>query len=175
MSIYPKGDKFNDADLAAKLWPVYLKHGTVEAVHDHCLQEEIRISKPTLHKMVKHFGWEKKRSEASKASFAGAIDQSGELETILADLTKLKNDVHNSLSSSPNDVKLHGIYGNYIGQILAIRKSMMDEKKVDRDRLLIDVLKAVVNHLVAQGLSDAANDISNNLEYLADKVKESWQ
>ena len=174
MSLYPQGDKYNDAELAAKLWPVYLKHGTVEAVHQHCRQTGQKISVPTLHKMADHFGWQQKKNDAARASFSGAIDQTGELESMLADLIGLKSDIQKALKDSALDVKLHGIYGSYIGQILALRKLMLDEKKVDRDRLLIDALKTVVQWLMENGFKDAARRLANNLEMIEGKIRDQW-
>lgn len=174
MSLYPQGDKYNDAELAAKLWPVYLQHGTVEAVYRHCQKTGEKISVPTLHKMADHFGWQQKRNDAAKASFSGAIDQTGELESMLADLVGLKGDIQAALKKSSLDVKLHGIYGSYIGQILALRKLMLDEKKVDRDRLLIDALKAVVNWLMENGFAGAARRVADNLETIEGKIRDQW-
>jgi len=86
-----------------------------------------------------------------------------------------KQAVQDVLKISPEDIQLHRIHGMYTGHILDIRKTMMQEQAVDRDQLLIDALKGVVNFLLHKGEAKSAGFIGENLEEIGNKVKESWQ
>lgn len=171
----PKINKYQDAELAETLWAEYLLHGTVDAVNRYCVAEGIEMSKPTLRKMSDHFDWPGERAKATQKTFAGNIDHEGDLAAMNADLVGLKNEIAKGLKTSPLDKQLHNIYGDYIGRILDIRRIMIAAKQVDRDSLLIDALKAIVDWLLSHGEKQAAELIGDNLEVIEREVRDKWQ
>jgi len=94
---------------------------------------------------------------------------------LMEEMITAKQAVQDVLKISPEDVQLHRIHGMYTGHILDIRKTMMQEASVDRDQLLIDALKGVVNFLLQKGEGKSAWFIGENLEEIGNKVKEFWQ
>ena len=94
---------------------------------------------------------------------------------LMEEMITAKQAVQDVLKISPEDVQLHRIHGMYTGHILDIRKTMMQEAAVDRDQLLIDALKGVVNYLLQKGEGKSAWFIGENLEEIGNKVKEFWQ
>ncbi len=93
----------------------------------------------------------------------------------MAEMVAAKQAVQEVLKISPEDIQLHRIHGMYTGHILDIRKTMMQEQAVDRDQLLIDALKGVVNFLLQKGEAESARFIGDHLEEIGSKVKEFWQ
>ena len=77
--------------------------------------------------------------------------------------------------AAPLDYQLHRIYGVYIGQILEVRKTIIAAQAVDKDQLLIDALKTTAVELLNSGHADAAQWFGDNLETIAETVKEKWQ
>ena len=94
---------------------------------------------------------------------------------LMEEMLASKQAVQDILKISPEDIQLHRIHGMYTGHILDIRKTMMQEAAVDRDQLLIDALKGVVNFLLQKGEGKSAWFIGENLEEIGNKVKEFWQ
>jgi len=94
---------------------------------------------------------------------------------LMEEMLASKQAVQDVLKISPEDIQLHRIHGMYTGHILDIRKTMMQEAAVDRDQLLIDALKGVVNFLLQKGEGKSAWFIGENLEEIGNKVKEFWQ
>jgi hypothetical protein len=94
---------------------------------------------------------------------------------LMEEMITAKQAVQDVLKISPEDIQLHRIHGMYTGHILDIRKTMMQEAAVDRDQLLIDALKGVVNYLLQKGEGKSAWFIGENLEEIGNKVKEFWQ
>ena len=94
---------------------------------------------------------------------------------LMEEMVEAKQAVQDVLKISPEDIQLHRIHGMYTGHILDIRKTMMQEQAVDRDQLLIDALKGVVNFLLEKGEGESAGFIGENLEEIGNKVKELWQ
>lgn len=101
--------------------------------------------------------------------------QDAALQQLMEEMVAAKQAVQDVLKISPEDIQLHRIHGMYTGHILDIRKTMMQEQAVDRDQLLIDALKGVVNFLLHKGEAKSAGFIGENLEEIGNKVKESWQ
>ena len=93
----------------------------------------------------------------------------------MAEMVEAKQAVQDVLKISPEDIQLHRIHGMYTGHILDIRKTMMQERAVDREQLLIDALKGVVNFLLQKGEGESAQFIGDHLEEIGDKVKLFWQ
>jgi hypothetical protein len=93
----------------------------------------------------------------------------------MAEMLDAKQAVQNVLKVSPEDIQLHRIHGMYTGHILDIRKTMMQEQAVDRDQLLIDALRSVVNFLLQKGEEESARFIGDHLEEIGNKVKLFWQ
>jgi hypothetical protein len=77
----------------------------------------------------------------------------------MEEMVAAKQAVQDVLKISPEDIQLHRIHGMYTGHILDIRKTMMQEAAVDRDQLLIDALKGVVNFLLEKGEGESAGFI----------------
>ena len=94
---------------------------------------------------------------------------------LMAEMVDAKQAVQAVLQTSPEDIQLHRIHGMYTGHILDIRKTILQEQAVDKDQLLIDALKGVVNYLLQQGEEDAAQVIGDHLEEIGNKVKAFWQ
>ena len=94
---------------------------------------------------------------------------------LMEEMVDAKQAVQAVLKISPEDIQLHRIHGMYTGHILDIRKTMMQEQAVDRDQLLIDALKGVVNFLLQKGEGVSAQFIGDHLEEIGNKVKEFWQ
>ena len=97
------------------------------------------------------------------------------LQQLIEEMLAAKQAVQDILKISPEDIQLHRIHGMYTGHILDIRKTMMQEAAVDRDQLLIDAIKGVVNFLLHKGEGKSAWFIGDNLEEIGNKVKEFWQ
>jgi hypothetical protein len=101
--------------------------------------------------------------------------QDAALLQLMEEMMAAKQAVQDVLKISPEDIQLHRIHGMYTGHILDIRKTMMQEMAVDRDQLLIDAVKGVVNFLLQKGEEDAARFIGGHLEEIGNKVKAFWQ
>ena len=101
--------------------------------------------------------------------------QDGALQQLMEEMLAAKQAVQEVLKISPEDIQLHRIHGMYTGHILDIRKTMMQEQAVDRDQLLIDALKSVVNFLIQKGEGESARFIGDHLEEIGNKVKSFWQ
>ena len=167
--------KHKDKAYAEKLWPLYQDCGGNAAETLRRAEEAgIEISKPTLDKLIKFFGFKEKLAQAQKNHFAASNDHSGELTSLLVEVTGLKNAVKVVLDASPNDMKAHARYGSYIGQILEIRKQMILAKAVDKNQLVIDVLKATIGYMRDCGLTAAVETVGDNLEHIVNRVKIEW-
>lgn len=94
---------------------------------------------------------------------------------LMEEMVTAKQAVQDVLKISPEDIQLHRIHGMYTGHILDIRKTMMQEQAVDRDQLLIDALRGVVNFLLQKGEGESAQFIGDHLEEIGNKVKTFWQ
>jgi hypothetical protein len=103
------------------------------------------------------------------------IRQDAALQQLMAEMVDAKQAVQDVLKVSPEDIQLHRIHGMYTGHILDIRKTMMQEQAVDRDQLLIDALKGVVNFLLQKREMESARFIGDHLEEIGNKVKTFWQ
>jgi hypothetical protein len=93
----------------------------------------------------------------------------------MEEMVAAKQAVQDVLKISPEDIQLHLIHGMYTGHILDIRKTMMQERAVDRDQLLIDALRGVVNFLLQKGEGESSQFIGDHLEEIGNKVKTFWQ
>jgi len=93
----------------------------------------------------------------------------------MEEMLDAKQAVQDVLKLSPEDIQLHRIHGMYTGHTLDIRKTMMQEQAVDRDRLLIDALRGVVHFLIEKGEGESARFIGDHLEEIGNKVKSFWQ
>ena len=94
---------------------------------------------------------------------------------LMEEMVAAKQAVQDVLKISPEDIQLHRIHGMYTGHILDIRKTILQEQAVDRDQLLIDALKGVVNFLLQKGEGESAQFIGDHLEEIGNKVKTFWQ
>lgn len=103
------------------------------------------------------------------------VPQDVALQQLMEEMVAAKQAVQDVLKIAPEDVQLHRIHGMYTGHILDIRKTMMHEAAVDRDQLLIDALKGVVNFMLQKGEEEPARFIGDHLEEIGNKVKEFWQ
>lgn len=90
-------------------------------------------------------------------------------------MVESKKAIREVLKISPEEVQLHRIFGMYAGQILDIRKVMLQEQEVDQEQLLLDALKAVVQFLFDHHENQAAQFIGDHLEDIGMKVSETWQ
>ena len=97
------------------------------------------------------------------------------LPDLLEEMVESKKAIREVLKISPEEVQLHRIFGMYAGQILDIRKVMLQEREVDQEQLLIDALKAVVQFLLDHDENQAAQFIGDHLEDIGMKVSETWQ
>lgn len=166
-------NKSMSSDLAERLWPQYQAcGGNLSKVLTWAKAQKINISKPTLDRLAKNFGWKDKLSSVARNRFSAVVDTTGDLSSLLAEVVTRKNDAQKILETTPEDFAAHKLYGEYLGRILDIRKSIAQEKFLDRDQLLLDVLKEVVNYLVEHDQSQAVEFINENLEDLAYRVKE---
>lgn len=97
------------------------------------------------------------------------------LSDLLAEMVESKKAIREVLKISPEEVQLHRIFGMYAGQILDIRKVMLQEQEVDQEQLLLDALQAVVQFLFDHNENQAAQFIGDHLEDIGMKVSETWQ
>ncbi len=97
------------------------------------------------------------------------------LQQLMEEMVDAKQAIQEVLKVSPEDIQLHRIHGMYTGHILDIRKTMMQEQAVDREQLLIDALRGVVNFLLQKGEEASARFIGDHLEEIGDRVKTFWQ
>jgi len=95
---------------------------------------------------------------------------------LLEELIQARTGIWNILRVAPEDnEKLHRVHGMYAGQILDVRKVMLQEAATDKDQLLIDAFKGVAGFLLDKGQTEAAHFIGDHLEEIGMKVKEIWQ
>jgi len=95
---------------------------------------------------------------------------------LLEELVQARTGIWNILQVAPEDnEKLHRIHGMYAGQILDVRKVMLQEAAMDKDQLLIDAFKGVAGFLLDKGQTEAAHFIGDHLEEIGMRVKEIWQ
>ncbi len=97
------------------------------------------------------------------------------LVELLQEMVEARRSIQQVLKFSPEDVQLHRIHGMYAGQILDIRKALVQEHSADPERLLLDALHTIVRYLVEGGEETAAQFIGERLEDIGNKVKENWQ
>ncbi|CAI2719752.1 hypothetical protein [Nitrospina watsonii] len=94
---------------------------------------------------------------------------------LLEEVTALRQSIQDILRHAPEEVQLHRIHGMYVGHILDIRKTLMQEQAADKEALLIDALRAVVRFLLDEGEDGMAQFVGDHLEAIGEKVKETWQ
>ena len=111
----------------------------------------------------------------SKQRSTSSLSGEEALQQLMEEMVTAKQAVQDVLKISPEDIQLHRIHGMYTGHILDIRKTIMQEQAVDRDQLLIDALKGVVNFLLQKEEGESARFIGDHLEEIGNKVKEFWQ
>lgn len=97
------------------------------------------------------------------------------LLALLEEMTAMQRSIQDILRHAPEEVQLHRVHGMYVGHILDIRKTLLQEKAADRDQLLVDALRAVVRFLLERGEDHMAQFIGDHLEEIGEKVKETWQ
>ena len=97
------------------------------------------------------------------------------LTALLAEMTAMQRSIQEILRHAPEEVQLHRIHGMYVGHILDIRKTLLQERAADKDQLLVDALRGVVRFLLECGEDDMARFIGDHLETIGEKVKETWQ
>ena len=150
--------KYRDQDLAERLYPVYEKNGTIEAVYDHCCKNGIPITKPTLGKMADYFFWKEKRDKAIKKKFSLNPDSGDPLFDLLIEVASAKDNVKKILETSGSDLNAHRIFGQYVGQMLDILKEINKRNKQQ------DAVKAVDKAQKSGGLTPgAAEEIRNKI------------
>lgn len=101
-------------------------------------------------------------------------DPVNDLAGLLEEATEQKNNALKLLASEPDAITAHKIYGQYIGHILKIREHLYAARMVDRDRLLIDVVKAMVDYLMEQKLDEAVVLVERDLESITEKIRHQW-
>ena len=116
-----------------------------------------------------------KQRSTSSSSFDKEARQDAALLQLMAEMVSAKQAVQDVLKISPEDIQLHRIHGMYTGHILDIRQTILQEQAVDRDQLLIDALRGVVNFLLQKGQEASARFIGDHLEEIGNKVKIFWQ
>ena len=97
-----------------------------------------------------------------------------DLSRLLIEATAYKDSVLKILKTHPESITVHKLYGQYIGHILKIRDQLHSARMVDRDRLLIDVLKALVDYLLENGQNEAVALVERDLESITAKIREKW-
>ncbi|MGP0566288.1 MULTISPECIES: hypothetical protein [unclassified Nitrospina] len=97
------------------------------------------------------------------------------LVVLLEEVTALRQSIQEILHHAPEEVQLHRIHGMYVGHILDIRKTLLQEQAADKEALLIDALRAVVRFLLERGEEGMAQFVGDHLEAIGEKVKETWQ
>lgn len=168
--------KTQDAQLAQKLWPEYLRTGgNCKAVSEWSQEHGCYLSRTSIARMAEYFGWLEKLQEAQRITFTNVTGQASDLSQLLNEVTEQKNAMHKIIVASPGDKESHKLYGDYIGQIMNIRKLMIAAKQVDKDQLLLDALNGIVEHFKKCGELESAQSLMENLESIAEKVKEKWQ
>ncbi len=101
-------------------------------------------------------------------------DNAGDLAGLLEEATAQKDNALKILESEPDSITVHKIYGQYIGHILKIREHLHSARMLDRDRLLIDVLKALVDFLMEHNQDEAVALVERDLESITGKIREKW-
>lgn len=164
--------KSMSSELAKKLWPPYLKvGGNLSAVLDWCKKNEVEISKPTLDKLAKNFGWKEKLKQAQQNAFSASSDLDGDLASIRAELLEYKEIIRTGLVASPLDQGLHSLYGQYIGRIMELNKLDIQARAGDSDAIKVSTLNAVVDFLQSNNQLHAVELIADNLESIAEMAK----
>ncbi|MGP0628932.1 hypothetical protein ACTRW9_04465 [Nitrospina sp. 32_T5] len=97
------------------------------------------------------------------------------LVVLLEEVGALRQSIQEILRHAPEEVQLHRIHGMYVGHILDIRKTLLQEQAADKEALLIDALRAVVRFLLERGEEGMAQFVGDHLEAIGEKVKETWQ
>ena len=97
------------------------------------------------------------------------------LQDLMEEVNQTKKDFQAILESDPENKDFHKIYGMYVGQILDVYKEILKHRVIDKDRLLIDALRCVVNYLMCIKENQAAELIGRHLEEIGEKIKDQWK
>lgn len=181
--------KTPDVSLADRLFPLYeANDGDLALVLASARTQGIRVGKAALSQMEKYFEWKSRRARPIKDSSGLASgqatvpgssplscgDKAGDLAHLLEEATAQKNNALKILEAEPDSITAHKIYGQYIGHILKIREHLHSARMTDRDRLLIDVLKALLDYLVEQKQDGAVALVERDLESITGKIRDKW-
>lgn len=94
---------------------------------------------------------------------------------ILRETIKEQRAIGRILKSCPDDAALHRVNTMYLGKILDIRKAINQERAMDKDQLLLDALRSVVEFLIEKKEISSARFIGDHLEEIGMKVKLNWK
>ena len=97
------------------------------------------------------------------------------LHIILWETINEQQTISRILKSCPEDAALHRVNTMYLGKILDIRKAIIQERALDKDQLLLDALKSVVDFLIEKREVSSARFIGDHLEEIGLKVKSNWK
>lgn len=137
----------------------------------------MEISRPTLNKLIDYFDFNSEREKHIKAQVNKGVvkNPESEIHELLTEVTEQKNAVHKMIVDCPADIDAHKLYGDYIGQIINIKKQIIAARQVNKDLLLANALTAVVSVLLEQGQKEAAEAVEQNLENINNQVNEKWR
>jgi hypothetical protein len=174
-----------DVSLADRLYPLYeANDGDLALVLASARAQGIRVGKAALSQMEKFLGWKSRLARPRKEKSgmeSGQIqrpaptqDKAGDLARLLEEATAQKDNALKILEAEPDSITAHKIYGQYIGHILKIREHLHTARMTDRDRLLIDVLKALLDYLMEQKQDEAVALVERDLESITGKIRDKW-
>ena len=94
---------------------------------------------------------------------------------LLEEVIEAKDAARRLVTLEPENKEFHRFYGMYLGQALDIRKEIRKARDVDRDRLLLDALRAVGCFFQERGDTAAAQTVADHLETIAEAVLRQWE
>lgn len=178
-----------DISLADRLFPLYeANDGDLALVLASARAQGIRVGKAALSQMEKYFGWQSRlikplthesgpgsgQAQGNASAQLLCADKAGDLACLLEEATEQKDNALKILEAEPDSITAHKIYGQYIGHILKIREHLHAARMTDRDRLLIDVLKALLDYLMEQKQDEAVALVERDLEMITGKIRDKW-
>lgn len=152
--------KKRDAELAERLWPVYVEEGgNVRALHRYCIAKKIAISAPTLYEMEACFGWEKKLRELIDGQF-DSLPKTGNAEVDLLVEIRFQKVGLRKLTKISDNLKAHAM----LGKLIALEMKLIKEIKADA-ALTAAATKALETSTGKPGglTAEAADEISRKI------------
>jgi hypothetical protein len=159
-------EKYKNKVLAQKLFPVFLQHGTLEAVFRHCNDNGEKLTKPTISRMANYFGWKKLKAAAHQNQFAAAPINGDPIADVNAILQEQKQELYKAMKAAPLNLDYHKALGTCLGLIMKNEELKITANLTPR-RIAENVLEQLVEWLGGNGNTEVAHELSALLPLFA--------